>query len=124
MNKFYILLLLLVLFISNEYLKIKQMKNSNEINNLLQNLKDKKNFYKNLLQLYIENREEFYIKGRQYWMSLHHKKYNDSNIITIQDKLNYLLTHNHQKIKLKLLIKYYYEIILKKYWEKIYVLLY
>lgn len=115
MNKFYILLLLLVLFISNEYLKIKQMKNSNEINNLLQNLKDKKNFYKNLLQLYIENREEFYIKGRQYWMSLHHKKYNDSNIITIQDKLNYLLTHESPENKTEIVDK----ILLRNYSKKI-----
>ena len=48
--------------------------------------------YKNFLRLYIENREEFYIKGREYWMKINGKKYNDSNIITIQDKLNYINT--------------------------------
>ena len=114
MNKLF-LLILLIIFICNEYLTSRQIKNCPEKNIIIKNLKDKNAFYKILLQLYIENREQFYIKGREYWMSLHNKKYNDSNIVTIQDKLNYLLIHESPENKTEIVDK----ILLRNYSKKI-----
>ena len=56
-------------------------------------LKNKNNFYKELLELYVDNKEKFYLKGRTYITKNNLYNYNDSNIETIQDKLNYLLVH-------------------------------
>ena len=55
-------------------------------------------YYKNLLKLYIENRTAFYIKGRE---KITANKYNDSNIITLQDKLNWLTIHDNPELKSK-----------------------
>jgi hypothetical protein len=72
-------------------------------------------FYKEMLKLYIENRTEFYIRGRQKIMEMSGKKYNDSNIITIQDKLNWLIIHEFPEHKSKLVDK----ILLHEYSVKI-----
>ena len=56
-------------------------------------------FYKDILQLYIENKTQFYIKGRQRNMKLGGKYYNESNITTIQDKLNWLIIHENPEYK-------------------------
>ena len=79
------------------------------------NLKNKNIFYKELLQLYIEDREKFYLKGRQYAMKRQGKKYNESNLATIQDKLNYLLVHELPENKTELVDK----ILLRNYSKKI-----
>ena len=88
-------------------LKISELKtNSNKKKMLIKNVetelketKEALNIYKELLQLYIENREKFYIKGREFIMKQNGKVYNDSNIITFQDKLNYLLIHESPEEK-------------------------
>ena len=72
-------------------------------------------FYKKIFQLYIENRTEYYIKGRQRLMDLNGKNYNDSNIVTIQDKLNYLIIHESPEQKSKLVDK----ILLLNYSKKV-----
>ena len=76
------------------------------------------NFYKELFQLYIENRKKFYIKGREYIMKIYGKNYNYSNLVTIQDKLNYLLIHespeNKTEIVDKILLRNYSQTVLGK----------
>ena len=72
-------------------------------------------FYRELLQLYIENREKYYIKGREYEMNLIGQNYNDSNIETFEDKLNYLLVHENPENKTEIVDK----ILLRNYSKKI-----
>lgn len=72
-------------------------------------------FYRELLRLYIENREQFYIKGREYQMKKLGYIYNDSNIVTFEDKLNYLLVHENPENKTEFVDK----ILLRNYSRKI-----
>jgi hypothetical protein len=72
-------------------------------------------FYKDILQLYIENKTQFYIKGRQRNMKLGGKYYNESNITTIQDKLNWLIIHENPEYKANIVDK----ILLHEYSKKI-----
>ena len=58
-------------------------------------------FYKEIFKLYIENRTEFYIKGRQREMEKIGRNYNDSDIVTIQDKYNWLMIHESPEKKSK-----------------------
>ena len=74
-----------------------------------------KYFYRELLRLYIENREQFYIKGREYQMKKLDYIYNDSNIVTFEDKLNYLLVHENPENKTEFVDK----ILLRNYSRKI-----
>lgn len=73
------------------------------------------NFYKEILKLYIENKTEFKIRGRQRVMEICGKIYNDSNISTIQDKLNWILIHDNPEYKSKMTDK----ILLHEYSKKI-----
>ena len=70
---------------------------------------------KDLLQLYIENRTYFYILGREKIMKNNGKIYNESNIKTIQDKMNWLLIHENPEYKTKIVDK----ILLREYSTKI-----
>ena len=68
-----------------------------------------------LLELYIDNREKFYLKGREYIMKQQNKNFNISNVLTIQDKLNYLLVHESPENKSEIVDK----ILLRNYSTKI-----
>ena len=57
------------------------------------------NFYAQMLRLYNDDLPDFYIKGREFIMKSYGKFYNDSNITTIQDKLNWLLIHENLENK-------------------------
>ena len=70
---------------------------------------------KELLQLYIENRTQFYINGRQEIMKNIGSKYNDSDIKTFQDKINWLLIHDSSELKSNIVDK----ILLREYSKKI-----
>ena len=72
-------------------------------------------FYKKMLQLYIDNREKFYLKGRKFKMKLFGSSFNESNIITIQDKLNYLLVYDFPENK----SRYVDKILLREYSKEI-----
>ena len=72
-------------------------------------------FYKEMLKLYIENKTEFYIRGRQKIMESEKKNYNDSNINTIQDKINWLIIHESPENKTNIVDK----ILLHEYSRKI-----
>ena len=88
------------------------------VNKNFQNLKRKfedKGESDNFLQLYIENRTEFFIKGRQKIMKGIGSKYNDSNILTFQDKLNWLLVHDSPELKSNIVDK----ILLREYSLKV-----
>ena len=95
--------------------ELKKKFNKNITNNIENILKDKNDLYKELFQLYIENREMFYLKGREYKMKNLGKTYNESNIVTIQDKLNYLLIHESPEKKTNIVDK----ILLRNYSKKI-----
>ena len=69
---------------------------------------------KELLQLYIENRTQFYINGRQEIMKNIGSKYNDSDIKTFQDKINWLLIHDSSELKSNIVDK----ILLREYSKK------
>ena len=69
----------------------------------------------NMLQLYIENKTNYYILGRENFMKAHGKSYNESNILTIQDKMNWLLIHEFPEHKAKVVDK----ILLREYAKKI-----
>ena len=84
--KFIELLLIINVFllckIASKNKQSTNINNSNVIqNNSLKLLKEKNHLYKEFLQLYIEDREKFYIKGREYLMKKKGKIYNDSNIV-------------------------------------------
>ena len=83
----------------------------NKINDLYNNI----SFYQEMLKLYIENITEFYIKGRERTMKLYGKNYNESNINTIQDKLNWLIIHDNPVNKTNIVDK----ILLHEYSKKI-----
>ena len=83
-------------------------------------LKEKINYdeiirYKEFLKLYIEDREKFYKKGREYLLKKRGEVYNESNLITFQDKLNYLLIHESPENKTEIVDK----ILLRNYSQKI-----
>lgn len=95
----------------NSQLKILIKNKSNNKNNY----KYFCNRYNDLLQSYIENRTEFYIKGRQILMRSIGKDYNDSKINNFQDKLNWLLVHESPELKTDIVDK----ILLRNYSRKI-----
>ena len=119
LNK-YIPILKNIKFYGDNYLK-----NEEKINDINYN-KRKKNyilkcvydedirFYKQILKLYAENKTAFKIRGRQRIMERYGKIYNESNIKTIQDKLNWLLIHENPENKTNLVDK----ILLHEYSKK------
>ena len=117
-NLFKCIIIFLLIIYDIKDLQEKNIKKQVNFNYNEKILNDKINFYRELLQLYIEDREKFYIKGREYLMKLGGRIYNDSNILTIQDKLNYLLIHespeNKTNIVDKILLRNYSKQILGK----------
>lgn len=111
-NIIYLLISLMIIFlllIENIKLNLKLNKN----NSLYKDIKYIDTY--KLFQLYIENRTEFYIKGRQIHMRSIGSDYNDSNIRTIQDKFNWLLVHESPELKTNIVDK----VLLRNYSRKI-----
>ena len=83
---------------------------------LIINNKEKEiNIYKQLLDLYFTNKEKFYAKGRDYIMKRKGIIYNETNSITFQDKLNYLLIYESPEDKTNIVDK----ILLRNYSKNI-----
>ena len=121
-----IIIIILIIIIIQLNFKLKKIIKSYEniqkeqfvLKKEIENYKNNENkdlFYKEMLKLYIENRTEFYIRGRQKIMKLKMKNYNDSNINTIQDKLNWLIIHESPELKTNIVDK----ILLHEYSKKI-----
>jgi hypothetical protein len=72
-------------------------------------------YYNDILKLYIENKTKFYIRSRERYMKMRGKYYNDSNITTIQDKINWLIIHENPEYKANIVDK----ILLHEYSKKI-----
>ena len=93
-NKFYIkiikMIILLVFLLL--LLKLKLMKS-----NLFLELYKK--FTEDDIKLFMENKTKFYFKVRTRYLKKLHKIYNESNLVTFQDKLNYLLIHESPEYK-------------------------
>lgn len=74
--------------------------------------------YNQLFELFLSNKTEYYIKGRIKSMKKVGKNYDENNITTIQDKLNWLIIHenpeNKNQIADKILIHEYSKKILGK----------
>ena len=68
-----------------------------------------------MLKLYFDNKEKFYAKGRDYVMNRKRNFYNETNSITFQDKLNYLLIYESPENKTDIVDK----ILLRNYSQKI-----
>ena len=63
------------------------------------------NNFETKLEICYKTRAIFYMKGRQIYMRDQNMTYNESNLITIQDKLNYLTIHEFPDYKSKLVDK-------------------
>jgi hypothetical protein len=57
--------------------------------------------FKNIedVKLYMENKTKYYFKYRTKFLEMNNIKYNESNLITFQDKLNYLVIHENPELK-------------------------
>ena len=110
-------LLIMFLLVMNGILLLKRSSSNKNytFNNNLTKLKRRNNFYKKLLELYFENREKFYAKGRDYIMKRNGKPYNKRNVKTFQEKLNYLLIYESPECKTEIVDK----ILLRNYSRKI-----
>ena len=118
MFDFFDKLIIILLLIINTHLVIKKNKicEHNNIINKEKILKENKNnIYKDLLKLYIENKEMFYKKGREYILGKRGEIYNESHLVTFQDKINYLLIHESPENKTNIVDK----ILLRNYTKKI-----
>ena len=51
------------------------------------------------VKLYLKNKTEFYLKYRLKMLKQHHITYNESHLLTFQDKLNYLAIHENPELK-------------------------
>lgn len=51
------------------------------------------------VKLYLKNKTEFYFKYRLKLLKRHHFYYNESHLITFQDKLNFLAIHENPELK-------------------------
>ena len=109
----YIIILILLVYIF--YLKLIIKKYIKKFKKEINNKKKEINFIKKMFQLYVENKREYYINGRKRVMELRGKSYNDSNPITIQDKLNWLIIHESPENKTNIVDK----ILLHQYSKKI-----
>ena len=89
--------------------------NEKEANQKLIKSEFQKNFYKEMLGLYFQNKEKFYSKGREFINNRIGKSYNKSNSVTFQEKLNYLLIYESPEDKTQIVDK----ILLRNYSEKI-----
>lgn len=49
--------------------------------------------------LYLKNKTDFYFKKRNEFLLKHHVIYNESNLVTFQDKLNWLVIHESPQYK-------------------------
>ena len=87
--------------------KLKEKEYLIKIKNILKNEKD--------FQLFLENKIGFYIKKRKLYLKKRKYIYNDSNIITFQDKINWLIIHESPEYKSNLVDK----IKLHKYSKKV-----
>ena len=90
----------------------------NEINKVdkerYNKIESEKNFYRKMLGLYFENKKKFYAIGREYKMNRIGKHYNESNTITFQEKLNYLLINESPEDKTSIVDK----LLLRNYSQK------
>ena len=110
-----IFFLIIYLNLNNNYKKSLNIIMEKKIFELKKKYINDIDFYKTMLQLYIENRTQFYIKGRERVMASIGKSYNDSNILTIQDKYNWLIIHDSPENK----SKYVDKILLHEYSKEI-----
>ena len=87
--------ILLKIFLNNQ--NIKTNNKYQLIINEIKSLKEKK--------LYKNNKTEFYLYKRVKFLIKNHIKYNESNLITFQDKLNWLIIHESPEYKSDLVDK-------------------
>lgn len=117
---FFILILILIVYIIYKHIKKEKEEpkiykeqeqsdiNNNKINhftdiNVSLNLSydELHNIFKNEedLKLFLENKTLYYYKKRKFFLDKSNWEYNESNIITFQNKLNYLLIHESPEYK-------------------------
>ena len=51
------------------------------------------------VKLYMKNKTEYYFKYRMKFLKINNIKYNETNLVTFQDKLNYLVIHENPELK-------------------------
>ena len=109
------LIILFLLVINGILSNVKIEKTKIHISKEEKKLNSRTKLYKELLELYFEDKKKFYERGRDYINKRNGKPYNETNVITIQDKLNYLLIYESPEDKTKIVDK----ILLRNYSRKI-----
>ena len=69
----------------------------------------------------MQNKTEFYFKYRVKLIKQYNISYNESNLTTFQDKLNYLLIHDNPELKIDIVDKIKIHQFRKKFQEKIFL---
>ena len=115
--KDFIILLLTIIIILLKSNKPNKKNNKGNIRTEKKSIKSKtkNNFYKEMLELYFQNKKKFYAKGREFKMGRIGKPYTESNIISFQDKLNYLLINESPEDKTSIVDK----ILLRNYSKEV-----
>ena len=90
-----LIIILCIIYIFKIRIELANIEKNNEINNYFQT-KDE------LLQQCYQSRANYYAEARDNLMRKYNLSYNDSNILTIQDKINYLTIHESPDFKSKL----------------------
>ena len=93
MNQFKIIIIIIIFIIYTTFL----IYYSREI--------DRNKKYKEKLDVCYRNRDTFYKISRQYYVRGSNLNYDESNLITIQDKINYLTIHEFPDYKSKIVDK-------------------
>ena len=80
------------------------------MNNFNKNLKTFIKLFKEIknvedVKLYMKNKTEFYYKYRLKLLKEYNISYNESNLVTFQDKLNYLIIHENPELKTNIVDK-------------------
>ena len=109
--------IIIILLIINIRLLIKnnQINKDDKMNKKYIKKESQRNFYKEMLELYFQNKEKFYARGREFKMGRIGKPYTVANAISFQDKLNYLLIYESPEEKASIADK----ILLRNYSKKI-----
>jgi len=90
-NKYIILFIIISILISLKNYYLLHIENNDFNINEINNYEDK--------LLYLNNRTEFFLKKRIKFLSQYNISYNESNLITFQEKVNWLIIHESPKYK-------------------------
>ena len=89
-----IILIIIIFLIINNCILRNKLKTSTYINNIYDLLIQDSD-----IKLYFKNRSEFFYQNRVNYLKSHNHQYNESNLVTFEDKINYLTIHESPEYK-------------------------